>query len=188
MKNIAFSDLKACSHSLIILGTTGLLLALAFPAEGLAKKGHNPWKEFEKAEEKYKDLSKDYKKLARSVSGDKAELLEKLSKHYDEMADIKEDAARDMRKGRYKDFDWSEYEKLSKEVHVIEAKLGLNKKNTHKKDTHKKDGSKKDKSYHSKDKSKESLKDKEQRLKELEKLLDEKEKLIDEKKRLLEKD
>ncbi|MEM6820957.1 MAG: hypothetical protein AAF558_03290 [Verrucomicrobiota bacterium] len=74
-----------------------------------------PWKEFEKAEDAYKDKSKEMEKLAASSDPEKAKAYSKLAENYDKMADIKKDAAKNAKRGKWDKIDWKEYEQIEKE-------------------------------------------------------------------------
>jgi len=161
-------------HRFIQLLLPVALIGLVLPVGSHAKK-EAPWDEFSKASHHYEELSRKYKKMSRDASGDKSGLLEKLSDNYDEMAEIKEDAAKDMRKGRLEKFDWSEYEKLARANDEIETKLGFKKAEWDKKVKVDPNKQKWDKDKKKSDDHIKSLEEKEKHLKnELEKLQKEK--------------
>ncbi len=76
------------------------------------------WKEFKKAAEEYEAMSKKYEAMAEkalATEPEKASLYKKVAENFEDMADIKDDAARMAKRGKWGNISWDKYEKMAKE-------------------------------------------------------------------------
>jgi len=84
----------------------------------LSAKSKEDWQNFAKTAEKYEALAKKYEKIAEELlltDPEKASIYKKVSENYEDMADIKDDAARMAKRGKWGEINWKDYEEIAKQ-------------------------------------------------------------------------
>jgi hypothetical protein len=159
-------NLSLCCFALV-----GVILTTTLQA-----KSDEKWKALEKQAEEYEAISKQFADMATQADAtepEKASFYKKISDNYEDMADIKDDAARDAKRGKWGKIKWDKYEEMAKENEELKKLIGHQdpKKKEEKKQMDKKklDPSSKKESKESKEyKKEEKFDDSEKRIKELE--------------------